>query len=203
MKYRKYLFVFITLALSVLLFETGCCSGRYSYYIYKKKGEEALLAKKYKKAQSYYSIIYKNESSMEKIDKEKTTWAFYRLGVIAEVSGDIKMAKGYYWGDAIDDGFYEDQPLTNWFAQAGWTQLDEYDSPRTLEEILEFEKTTPPENEEVSNTDRKKEIIFSKKDNKPSTNIANNESSGKIIKTFSRSESLPPRGTPKPLKVYY
>ena len=202
MKYRKYVYIFIVLALSVLFFETGCCSTKYNYYIYRKKGEEALLAKKYKKAQNYYSIIYTNESNNEKIDKEKTTWAFYRLGVIAEVSGDIKMAKGYYWGDAIDDGFYEDQPLTNWFAQAGWTQLDKYDSPRTLEEILEFEKTTPPEDEETPTTDRKKEIILPKKSDRPSVSI-NADGSNKIIKTFTRSESLPPRGTPKPLKVYY
>lgn len=202
MKYRKYLFMFISLALSVLFLTTGCCSTKYSYYIYKKKGEEALLAKKYKKAQNYYSIIYTNESKKENVDREKTTWAFYRLGVIAEVSGDIKMAKGYYWGDAIDDGFYEDQPLTNWFAQAGWTQLDEYDSPRTLEEILEFEKTTPPEDEEMGTTDRKKEVILPKKSDKPKVNITN-DSSGTLIKTFSRSKSLPPRGTPKPMKVYY
>ena len=159
--YKTYSFV---LFLSFLFLINGCCSSRYSYNFYRKKAEEALRAKDYKKAQNYYSIIYSNESKRSVIDREKTTWAFYRLGVIAEVTGNIKLAKGYYWGDSIDEGFYEDQRLTNWFAQAGWEQLDELNSPRTLEEILEFETTEPPEEEDFS-VEKKKTIVVPTKKN--------------------------------------
>ena len=198
---------------SFSVFVLGCCESKYNYYTCRKKGEEALLAKKYKKAQNYYSIIYTNETKNETLDTERTNWAFYRLGVIAELSGDLKMAKGYYWGDAIDDGFYEEQPLISWFAQAGWNQLDENNIPRTLEEILEFEKTTPPTYEEggedestTTTADRKKQIILPKKYSS-SENIngsnENGENKGVIRKTYKRSKHMPPYGTKPPFKVYY
>lgn len=195
------LLTFISLSIMIL----GCCDSKYSYYICRQKGEEALLAKKYKKAQNYYSIIYTNESKNEVVDKERTTWAFYRLGVIAEVTGDLKMAKGYYWGDDIDDGFYAEQPLVNWFAQAGWNQLDEKNCPRTLEEILEFEKTTPPENDDENITERKKEVIIPKQklENQYKNNSGKENTNGVITKTYNKSKNLPPNRTPLPMKVYY
>ena len=63
----------IKIILSIIVFSllfllTGCCGGRYSYYTYRKKGEEALIAKNYKKAQNYYSTIYTNESKKTNAD---------------------------------------------------------------------------------------------------------------------------------------
>lgn len=193
---RLYCFV---LSVVILIFMTGCCASKYSYFTYRKKGEAALMAKDYKKAQNYYSIIYKNESKSEKINTERTNWAFYRLGVIAELMGDVKRARGYYWGDAIDEGFYANERLIGWYAQGGWTRMDETDTPRTLDEILEFEKTEPPEVEEAP-VERKKEIIVQTRKraviNRPNTD-------GVITKTYNGSVTPPAPGTPEPFRVSY
>ena len=148
-----------------LVLLSGCCGTNYSYYVFKKKGEAALLSKNYKKAQNYFSVIYQNESKSNYVDREKTTWAYYRLGVIAELMGDLKRAKGYYWGDAIDSSFYAGIRLVNWYAQSGWKYLDGNSEARTLEEILELEKTEPPEivEEDEEESERKKEVIIPKK----------------------------------------
>lgn len=191
----------LILSAFVLLVMTGCCSSKYSYIIYKNKGETALKAKKYKKAQNYYSIIYKNESKSKNINTEHTNWAFYRLGVIAELSGDLKRARGYYWGDAIDEGFYSNERLISWYAQAGWKQMDEKETPRTLDEILEFEKTEPPEQEEEAPIERKKEIIVPKK--RRVTNVQKPNTTGVITKTYNRSVTPPDPDAPEPFKVYY
>ena len=191
----------LILAFSFLFLLVGCCGSKYNYYIYKKKGEEALLAKNYKKAQNYYSTIYTNESKKSKVDIEKTRWAFYRLGVIAEVTGNLKMAKGYYWGDAIDEGFYDEHKLTSWLAQAGWDQLDEGNPPRTLEEILELETSEPPEEGDFS--DRKKDIIIPQK-NKEVSHLDNRSSKkGIITRTANKSRIRPRRNAPEPMKVLY
>jgi ribosomal protein S12 len=192
--------------LSIMVFAwlfllTGCCGGRYNYYNYRKKGEEALIAKNYKKAQSYYSTIYTNESKKPNADIEKTRWAFYRLGVIAEVTGNLKMAKGYYWGDAIDEGFYEESKLTSWLAQAGWDQVEECNEPRTLEEILELESAEPPE--EGDFTERKKDIIIPNKNKDVSKLNKNPNKKGIITRTVNKSRIRPRRNAPEPMKVLY
>lgn len=191
----------LVVALFSALFVSGCCSGRYSYYSYKVKAEEALKKKDYKKAKNYYSIIYNNEKKVENINRERTTWAFYRLGVISEVSGDLDLARGYYWGDSIDEDFYEGEALTNWFARAGWKQMDEKKTPRTLEEIFEFEKTEPKEEETVV-VERKKEDIRPKRTLSAYPPRRPNKT-GVITKTYNRSRTPPERGTPEPFKVYY
>ncbi len=199
-KYKTLLFILVTF---LLLLNLGCCNTKYNYYIYKKKGEEALRAKNYKKAQSYFSLIYTNETSNEKVDTDKTTWAFYRLGVIAEVSGDLKMAKGYYWGDAIDEGFYSVNSQVNWLAQAGWNQLDGKNIPRTLEEILELEKSSPPAEDEHQATERKKEIIIQKK-NSGNIKYKNNDGNSEgVKKVVNDSKKLPPKSFPEPFRVFY
>ncbi len=189
----------IVFALLFLL--TGCCGGRYNYNSYRKKGEEALLAKNYKKAQNYYSTIYTNESKKPNADIEKTRWAFYRLGVIAEVTGNLKMAKGYYWGDAIDEGFYDESKLTNWLAQAGWDQVEECNEPRTLEEILELESAEPPE--EGDFTERKKDIIIPNKNKDVSKLNKLPNKKGIITRTVNKSRIRPRRNAPEPMKVLY
>ena len=190
----------LILAVIMLVSLTGCCSSKYSYFVYKKKGESALMAKDYKKAQNYYSVIYKNESKSDNPNTERTNWAFYRLGVIAELMGDVNRARGYYWGDSIDEGFYANERLIGWYAQAGWTRMDETDTPRTLDEILAVEATEPPEATEEAPVERKKEIIVQKKkhvvNNRPSTTDV-------ITKTYNRSVTQPAPGTPGPFKVSY
>ena len=110
------------------------------------------------------------------------------------------MAKGYYWGDAIDEGFYDENKLTSWLAQAGWDQLDEGNTPRTLEEILELEASEPPE-EEVS-SERKKDIIIPQK-NKEVSRLNNSGKKGIITRTANKSRIRPRRNAPEPLKVLY
>ena len=195
----KVILSIIVFSLSLLL--AGCCGGRYNYNNYRKKGEEALRAKNYKKAQDYYSTIYTNESKKTNADIEKTRWAFYRLGVIAEVTGNLKMAKGYYWGDAIDEGFYDESKDTGWLAQAGWDQLEEYDMPRTLEEILELESAEPPE--EVDFTERKKDIIIPNKNKDVSYLNNSSNKKGIITRTVNKSRKRPGRNAPEPMKVLY
>ena len=190
----------ILLSFYCLFFVTGCCSSRYSYYIYKSKGESALKAKNYKKAKNFYSIIYKNESSAKTLDKSRICWAFYRLGVIAELTNDMERAKGYYWGDSIDEGFYDSERLVSWYAKAGWIQIDEKETPRSLEEILEFEKTEPREGNSELPVEIKKEIIVQKKEYK-FVSQANSEN-GEITATYNRSQTLPPADAPAPFKVY-
>ena len=202
MKYfKEYKKILSMIVFSFLILLTGCCGARYNYYAYRKKGEEALIAKNYKKAQNYYSTIYTNESKKANADIEKTRWAFYRLGVIAEVTGNLKMAKGYYWGDAIDEGFYDESKLTWWLAQAGWDQLEECNTPRTLEEILELESSDPPE--EVDSSERKKDIIIPQKNNDVSHLNNNSNKKGIITRTVNKSRIRPRRNAPEPMKVLY
>ncbi len=187
------------------LFITGCCSPKYSYYNCRKRGEEALIAKKYIKARNYYSLIYKNENKAKNVNEERTTWAYYRLGVISEVSGDLKLAKGYYWGDALREGFYDDYPQTGRLAKIGWKHIDENESARTLESILELENQSLDENEipEEEVIERKKEVLVPKKNSFISSkdNIKNTDEV--IIKTYSDSRTPPPRNDPEPYQVYY
>ncbi len=189
--------------LLVLSLLSGCCSSspKYNYYLFSKKGEDALLAKKYNKAKNYYSTIYSNEKKNKIINTERTTWAFYRLGVIAELSGNLKMAKGYYWGDKIEDGFYNDQKFTKWFAQVGWKHIDEKNTSRSLEEILELEASDPPEKEEVK--ERKKEIIVSKNKERKINRDSNINKNGIITKTFNRSRTPAPYDSPEPMRILY
>ena len=196
---KKYRLYCLCALFSTLVLLSGCCSAKYSYYTVRKKAEQALLAKDYKKAKNLYSLIYTNETKAKKVDTERTTWAFYRLGVISELTGDIKMARGYYWGDAMDDGFYEGHRLTAWFAQAGWKQMDELETSRTLDEILEFEKTEPEE--EPAPVERKKEIIVPKK--VTVNQVHSVDTTGVITATYNRSKTPPKKSTPAPFKVYY
>ena len=187
------------------LFLTGCCSPQYSYYNCRKRGEEALIAKKFIKARNYYSLIYKNENKAKKVNEERTTWAYYRLGVIAEVSGDLKLAKGYYWGDSLREGFYDHYPQTGRLAKIGWKNIDDNKSARTLESILELEKNSENEIEipEQEVIERKKEVIVPKKNSFISSNDYLKNTEDVIIKTYSDSRTPPPRNDPEPYQVYY
>ena len=186
------------LGFAVLLL-TGCGSS-YDYTRYRAQAEAALENKKLKKAKELYSIIYQQETTSEKVDQKRTTWAFYRLGVLAEVAGDVRLAKGYYWGDRIDEGFYQVNPSVDRLAQIGWQHLDEGRPPRTLEEILALEKNSPAK--PLSNHERKKREVIVDTNNRPvapSTSGADKNHS----RTFQRSLTPPPPGSPEPFRVFY
>ena len=199
---KKYRCISLFLVFCFVLFVGGCCSSKYNYNYYKKKGEEALKAKNYKKAQDYFSGIYSNETKQPKVNTERTTWAFYRLGVIAEVTGDIKMAKSYYWGDSIDEGFYDEHKTVCWFAQVGWQQLEEFGEARTLEEILEFEAEEIPEMSGDESIEGKKAIANSQ--NRSFSNSSNKKiKKGAVTLTGSKTKKRPHQGSPEPLRVLY
>ena len=202
--HKKITTIYSVLIISLCLFLTGCCSPKYNYYNCRKRGEESLRAKKFIKARNYYSLIYKNENKEKFVNEDRTTWAYYRLGVIAEVSGDLKLAKGYYWGDALKEGFYDQFPKTEKLAKIGWKHIDEKKSARTLESILELEKNSideEPKKEDVY-IERKKEEIVPKKNTFRKSNVQN-ISEDVIIKTYSDSRTPPPRRDPEPYQVYY
>ena len=180
----------------------GGCKARYRYFSFKSQAEEALQKKNLKKSAELYSIIYQHENSEKTVDTERTTWAFYRLGVIAEVSGDIRMAKGYYWGDKIDEGFYQEHARVDWLAQAAWNHLDEGLAPRSLEEILALEARGPTSTAVVP--DRKKRE-FTVPDAASGVRSYANDNNPKPVRsrTFLRTRTPPKPGTPEPFRVFY
>jgi len=164
--------------------------------------EEALRKRNLKKARELYATIYRRENKPEgSADKSRTTWAFYRLGVIAEILGDLRMAKGYYWGDKIDEGFYEEFPDTDWLAQTGWNWLDEGNPPRTLDVILELEARGRPV-EKAATERKKREIIVPEKtaERRPD---AFDMINSKPQRSFNRSLTPPPANAPQPFRVYH
>lgn len=174
------------------------CKASYQYFTFKSQAEVALAKNDLKKALELYSIIYQHETTAEKIDTERTTWAFYRLGVIAEVTGDVKMAKGYYWGDKIEEGFFQEQAIVGWLAQTGWNHLDEGNPPRTLKEILALESAGPKK--AVIMPERKKREIVAPRD---SGDTGSAKSEITHTRTFQRSLTPPRPNTPEPFKVFY
>lgn len=136
--------------ISILIFViniTGCCS-KYNYSIYMKEVEQQLKNKKYKKAKNLLSYAYKEESKKSSDDNfEKRAWIFYRLGVVHELLGDLDIAKGYYWGDSFEEGYYKKEPKIAWLAQTGWVNIDNAMPTRTYDEILALEAKEPPKKE--------------------------------------------------------
>ena len=200
MKSRKtYILPALVMLGIMLVLLTGCC-GSYNYSTYQGQAEYALAQKNFKKARELYSMIFNQESKADPVDLEKVTWAFYRLGVIAEVTGDIRMALGYYWGDKIDEGYYQEFARLNWLAQEGWNGLDTGKPPRSIEAILDLEENgRPPESASVER--RKKEIVPSRertpyerpvirKDNRPRA-------------SFNRSLTPPPPNAPELFRVFH
>jgi len=177
----------------------GCCGG-YSHSKYRDQAEYALAKKNFKKANELYSMIFNQESRLNPVDMEKVTWAFYRLGVIAEVTGDVRMALGYYWGDKIDEGYYQDYTRLAWLAQQGWDWLDAGNPPRSIETILELEENgRPPETVIVER--KKKEVVVTRereRQNRPDSRKDNRPRA-----TFNRSLTPPPSGSRGPFKVFH
>ncbi len=205
MAFRRYFHAAPALFLGVfcvacLLTLSGCRSN-YRYATYRARAEKALVDNKLNQARDLYSIIYQRETTADSVNTDRTTWAFYRLGVIAEVLGEIKLAKGYYWGDKIDEGYYQVNGAVEWLAEAGWQHLDAENPPRTLDEILAFEKAGPKKSLPAQEK-RKREISLP-----VSAPIATPLPVGAKEKTHTRTfqrHMTPPRpGTPEPFRVFY
>lgn len=178
---------------------TGCRSS-YNYATFRAQAEAALSGNKVKKAKELYSVIYQHENKAETPLPERTTWAFYRLGVIAEVMGDVQLAKGYYWGDKIDEGFYQVNPAVEWLAEAGWQNLDEGNPPRTLDEILELEKSGQKKTVQTVEKKKREVVIPADRAMPVQAPVAGDKP---YSRTFQRSLTPPRPGAPEPFRVFY
>jgi len=178
---------------------TGCRSS-YNYATFRAQAETALSGNKVKKAKELYSVIYQHENKAETPLPERTTWAFYRLGVIAEVMGDVQLAKGYYWGDKIDEGFYQVNPAVEWLAEAGWQNLDEGNPPRTLDEILELEKSGQKKTVQTVEKKKREIVIPADRAMPVQAPVAGDKP---YSRTFQRSLTPPRPGAPEPFRVFY
>lgn len=187
--------------LLLLLMLTGC-GGTYRYYSFKSRAEEAMRKKDFETAKDLYAAIYQHEKAAQKPDQEKICWAFYRLGVINELLGEKVLAKGYYWGDSMEEGFYAGQNQIEWFAETGWSWLDQGNPSRSLTQILELEKKLRPA--------RRKKILKKKKIKtvtmpalSNSGQVQNPLPSDKPVRVFNRSLTPPPPSFPEPFRVFY
>lgn len=178
---------------------TGCRSS-YSYAAFRAQAEAALSGNKVKKAKELYSVIYQHENKTEAPLPERTTWAFYRLGVIAEVMGEVQLAKGYYWGDKIDEGFYQVNPAVEWLAEAGWEHLDEGNPPRTLDEILALEKSGQKKTAQTTEKKKREVVIPTDREMPVQAPVAGDKP---YSRTFQRSLTPPRPGAPEPFRVFY
>ncbi len=164
-KHNLIKLLFVIFQIIILFGITGCCS-KYNYYMYMDNVEKALKNKNYKKAKNLTSYAYKQENLNQSNDNfDKKAWIFYRLGVIAELQGDLLSAKGYYWGDSFDEGYYSKEPKIAWLARTGWLNIDNGKKARSLEEILELEtkdppKKAPPKEKKVVKRKKKKKAAY-------------------------------------------
>ncbi|MFZ5949118.1 MAG: hypothetical protein ACOYXC_00315 [Candidatus Rifleibacteriota bacterium] len=189
----------IIILLAGLIFCPGC-GKTYRYYSVKARAEEALRAKKYEEAKDLYALIYQMETKASKVETENVAWAFYRLGVVNELLGEIQLAKGYYWGDSMEEGFYQSQPQIEWFAESGWEWLDQGNPPRSLDTILAVEKTR--RTRESKPAPQKRNTV-SNVPEKPVKALPDALPSDRPTRVFNRSLTLPPPSTPEPFRVYY
>jgi hypothetical protein len=187
----------------LMLVSLAGCGGTYRYYSYKSRAEEALRKKDFETAKDLYAIIYQQEKAAQKQDKEKICWAFYRLGVINELLGEKVLAKGYYWGDSLEEGFYAGQNQIEWFAEAGWSWLDQGNPSRSLSEILELEKKLRPARRKVALKKKKKIKAVTMPLAPVRSQIQNPLPGDKPVRVFNRSLTPPPPSFPEPFRVFY
>lgn len=181
------------------------CGNTYRYYSFKARAEEAIKQKKYETAKDLYATIYQNEKAAAEIDQEKICWAFYRLGVVNELMGETRLAKGYYWGDSLEEGFYADQPRIEWFAETGWLGLDHGDPPRTLKQILDLEKQFRP-SRKLKTVKKKKFVKTQTKTVRPMPTFGQKQNpipTDQPVRIFNRSLTPPPSYFPEPFRVFY
>lgn len=188
------------LVVALLLVGLTGCRSNYSYATFRAQAEAALSGNKIKKAKELYSVIYQQENKAETALPERTTWAFYRLGVIAEVMGEVQLAKGYYWGDKIDEGFYQVNPAVEWLAEAGWQHLDEGNPPRSLDEILALEKSGQKKTTQIAEKKKREVVIPADRAMPVQAPVTGDKP---YSRTFQRSLTPPRPGAPEPFRVFY
>lgn len=187
--------VLMCLAVTFSFLITGCSS--YNYYSTKKEAEMALLKKNYGKSRNLYALIYKKEKNNSK-ERTHALWAYYRLGVIHELLGKLRLSRGYYWGDQMKKGFYKSNKKIDWFAKYAWNRLDKGRLPRSLKTILEFEKKGLQKKHKIAKKTKKTYKII----NKPLVNQYTSSDDG-YTRIFDGSMTRPPARYPEPFKVFY
>lgn len=190
-KYKD--FIIIIIIVHSMLFLAGC--GSFNYYSTKETAEEAMLKGNLQKAKSLFALIYKHEKTNKK-SPDHAQWAYYRLGVIHELLGKVRLARGFYWGDQMKKGFYNSTKKITWYTKYSWERLDGGELPRSLKEILDFEKKGIPRNVK---------IIVKKKINIPSKPVVMSytASDHKFTRIFNRSLTPPPSNSPEPFKIFH
>ena len=194
-KKETYIKIYAILLLFIPIL-CGCGGSNYKYSSLNSKAEEQLHKKRFEKAEKLFALIYKKEKAREKKEMEKILWAYYRLGVINELKGKSRLAKGYYWGDQMKRGFYSDASSINFYAKTGWKHLDDGRAPRKLPEILALEKKSGLK-VAIKNTKKKFRKAYKRYDR------SKKSSDTKQTRTFNRSLTPPRHGTAEPFKVYY
>ena len=121
-------------------------------------------------------------------------------GIGVEVMGEVQLAKGYYWGDKIDEGFYQVNPAVEWLAEAGWEHLDEGNPPRTLDEILALEKSGQKKTAQTTEKKKREVVIPTDRAMPVQAPVAGDKP---YSRTFQRSLTPPRPGAPEPFRVFY
>lgn len=193
-RFKSVIFVILICA----LFITGCRS--YDYTTYNNRAENALRDKNFGKAKELFSYIYQQEQKAEPVNERNIIWAYYRLGVIHELTGDLKLAKGYYWGDSTEEGFYSSDPKIEWFAKTGWKLLDLQKPSRSLDEIIKLELTGKLPAQKMVRQKKQIEMPRKKRQEAPKNfQLPQNQPT----RVFNRSLTPPPPSTPEPFRVLY
>ncbi|MBI3040008.1 hypothetical protein HYY75_13325 [bacterium] len=130
------------------------CGKNYDYYSLVEEAEKALHDRKITQTLEIYTRIFNIEKKQSEPMMDRLRWSFYRLGVLHEVSNKVKLAKGYYWGDRVEKGYYSESSRIAHFAEEGWKLLDNGNPPRSIEVILGFEAREPEENNPASITQK-------------------------------------------------
>jgi hypothetical protein len=195
MKKQAYIRVYTILLLFIPII-CGCGGSNYKYSSVKSKAEEQLKKKRYKKAEKLFSLIYKKEKERKNKEMKRILWAYYRLGVINELKGKSRLAKGFYWGDQMKQGFYSDSSSINFYAKAGWKHLDDGRAPRKLPEILALEKKSAPKTT-AKNTKKKFKRSYKR------YSRSKKRTNSKQTRSFSGSLTPPRHGTAEPFRVFY
>lgn len=194
----------VVIAIILVLSFNGCTSERYNYQRLQRQAEEALLRKDYDKTGQIYSTIYDHEARRSTDGpNERIMWAYYRLGVVSELSGQLVMAKGYYWGDQIEEGFYKNDNRIKWLAWQGWQSIDRGNPARTLQEILDLERMVPPSSVQQELPIRQEAAQETQDEQYPERQrIIKEREKGEPTAIEPRTMTPPPPGAPAPFRVY-
>ena len=187
----------IMVLLAAVVLTTGC-GNSYSYEPLRQRAEAALQQGDLAGAKKIYARIFRTEKARVPPSLDRVHWAFYRLGVIHEILNKRVLAKGYYWGDQFDKGYFDASPYVAWLARTGWERFDKNLPPRTFQEILALEAQERPAT--VASAPATAPIPAKKVT--PTAPLAPLPA-GTPLRTYDRSLNLPPADVAEPFKVHY